>query len=451
MAAEELRPYRKALIDAGIRQSLALVSDLEGDPRAEFQRLDAYQVLARVQAEGSDFAAAIETTRKAIALAERLVAQDPAAIRPRIALATSLHRASAILPDDPSRRAAAQRSNAILQSIPSVNDEFKKTESAGLIAINHYNIGNDHLFKGRYAEALTAFEAAQAAYDDLLERGDPNPQTRDLAARNLLYLCRAYPADRRALALAAGRRAESTFRTLVREYPDHFDFVYQLNLVQDELGQRFTNAERWDEAILSFEEAHQTLKEMASRHGNLVSRMATIQARIAAVDINLLNAYASSDPVKYAAASRTLNAEVYEICDKLGLVQPLSWNSRVAYALTSFALADYQAQDGLSPDLELIRKAERLWEQAGRESPNNLMVNENLAVVRRRLAEELADRGHRDEAARWASPIARHGSGQRRAALSPGHRVRPGRGTHRQVAHQIECGAASQAPSPVRS
>ena len=35
MAAEELRPYRKALIDAGIRQSLALVRDLEGDPRAE--------------------------------------------------------------------------------------------------------------------------------------------------------------------------------------------------------------------------------------------------------------------------------------------------------------------------------------------------------------------------------------------------------------------------------
>ena len=39
MLSEELRPYRKALIDAGMRESLALVQDLEGDPRAEIQRL----------------------------------------------------------------------------------------------------------------------------------------------------------------------------------------------------------------------------------------------------------------------------------------------------------------------------------------------------------------------------------------------------------------------------
>ncbi len=118
LAAEELRPYRKALIDAGIRQSLALVRDLEGDPRAEFQRLEAYEALARVQFEGGDEAAAIETTRKAVALAESLVARDPAAIRPRIALATSLHRASATLPDDASRQAAARRANEVMKSIP---------------------------------------------------------------------------------------------------------------------------------------------------------------------------------------------------------------------------------------------------------------------------------------------------------------------------------------------
>ena len=44
MLSEELRPYRKALIDAGMRESLALVGDLEGDPRAEIQRLEAYEV-----------------------------------------------------------------------------------------------------------------------------------------------------------------------------------------------------------------------------------------------------------------------------------------------------------------------------------------------------------------------------------------------------------------------
>ena len=106
LATEELRPYRKALIDAGISQSLALVRELDGDPRAELQQLEAYQVLARVQAEGGDEAGSIETTRKTIALADRLVARNPAAVRPRVALATSLHRASVILPDEPSRRGA---------------------------------------------------------------------------------------------------------------------------------------------------------------------------------------------------------------------------------------------------------------------------------------------------------------------------------------------------------
>ena len=105
--------------------------------------------------------------------------------------------------------------------------------------------------------------------------------------------------------------------------------------------------------------------------------------------------------MKYAAECRALTREAYEICDKLGLVQPLSWNESVAYAITSFALADYQAEDGLVPDLELIKKSERLWEQARRESPDNPMVKGNIVVVRRRLADELTDRGRRDEAARW--------------------------------------------------
>ena len=44
---EELRPYRKALVNAGLRETLALARDLEGDPRAESpQRLDAVNVLA---------------------------------------------------------------------------------------------------------------------------------------------------------------------------------------------------------------------------------------------------------------------------------------------------------------------------------------------------------------------------------------------------------------------
>ena len=398
LAAEELRPYRKALIDAGISHSLALVHDLEGDPRAELQRLDAYMVLARAQSDAGDVAATIATTKKTIALAERLVSQNPAAVRPRVALATSLHRASVILPDESSHSAAALRSNEILRSIPT--DDADAGGSAGLIAMNHYNIGHDHFKHGRRPEALAAFLAARAAYNHALDRGDRGFQNLDYAGRNELFLCRAYRADNQALALEAGRRAESIFGTLVVQYPDRFEAALQLSLVQDELGLLFMNAGQWHESILSFEKAHRTLEEMARRHGTLVSRMASIQSLLADVDINLLNAY-SSDPVQYAAASRALTAEAYEICDKLSLVVPLDWNRRIAYALTSFDLADIQSLDGLSPDLELFKKAERLWSEVLRFDPKNISALSQLVVIRRRLAEELTDRGQSDDAAGW--------------------------------------------------
>jgi hypothetical protein len=141
---------------------------------------------------------------------------------------------------------------------------------------------------------------------------------------------------------------------------------------------------------------------MAGRHGKLVSRMAQIQGRIAAADLNLREAY-DSDPVRYAAARRALAAEAHAICDKLELVQPLSSNLRIALALTAFALADYQAEDGLRPDLELILKAEQTWEGILGRSPTNDMARTNLVVVRRRLAAELADRGQGGEAARRRS------------------------------------------------
>ncbi len=402
LTTEELRPYRKALIDAGISQSLALVRDLEGDPRAESERLVAYQALALVQAEAGDKAAAIETIRKAVALAESLVSRDPAAIRPRISLAASLHHASVIFSDEPSRRAAAQRSSEILKTIPPESAELRNGGSAGLVAMNHYNVGHEHFMKGRLSEAILAFQTAQAAYDRLLDGGDRSTRTRDLAGRNLLYLCRTRPVDQNELALEAGRRAESIFRTLVRECPDRFDFAWQLSLVEEELGIRYNIAERRPEAIAAFEQTRRTLKEMADRHGNLVSRMASIQARVAAADFNLIEAYAS-DPVKYYAAHRMLAAEASEICEKLSIVQPLSSNCRIVQATMAFAVADQRVEDGQSPDLALFEKAERLWEAIRHDYKNDTIGTAELVLIRRRLAEELADRGQRDKAEQWES------------------------------------------------
>ena len=82
MLSEELRPYRKALIDAGLKESVGLVQDLEGDPRAEVQRLDAYIALSKLQHDGGDPAGAASTIGKAVALAESLLARDPSSAAP---------------------------------------------------------------------------------------------------------------------------------------------------------------------------------------------------------------------------------------------------------------------------------------------------------------------------------------------------------------------------------
>ncbi len=82
MLSEELRPYRKALIDSGMKESLALVQDLEGDPRAESQLVEAYMALAKVQHDGGDAAGATNTIGKGVALAETLLARDPSSAAP---------------------------------------------------------------------------------------------------------------------------------------------------------------------------------------------------------------------------------------------------------------------------------------------------------------------------------------------------------------------------------
>jgi hypothetical protein len=93
--------------------------------------------------------------------------------------------------------------------------------------------------------------------------------------------------------------------------------------VQEEFGHHFNAARRWPEAIRSFEAGRQTLKDMATRHGRLVSAMVTIQERIARADFNLREVYAN-DLATHAASSRALAAEAYEICEKLPVVRPLS-------------------------------------------------------------------------------------------------------------------------------
>ena len=218
-----------------------------------------------------------------------------------------------------------------------------------------------------------------------------------------VHLCRILGQERLDESLAAGHQAETTFQALVRDHPDHFEYAWQLSLAQEELGLHLGLAGRWREAVPWREAVRQTLQQMAQRHGNLVSRMALIQERIAAANSNLVEAYRALDPAKYAGAVRRLSAEAHEICDKLSLVEALPWNLRIVSALALYSLAESQAEDGLRPDLERLFEADALLEVAKlpAERRPTTLARASLAIVRRRIAQELRDCGRPDDAGPW--------------------------------------------------
>jgi len=220
----EVRPYRQALIRAGLAESQALVEELEGDPRAENQRVAAYFALADVQHEGEDRQAALDSARKAIALAEGLVRRHPASVSFHYSLAEALHRLAAMWPAEDEFLRAARRSIEICKALRDEHTGGDRREWGLLIAMNQYNVGNLHFTGGRVCEALESLLAARTEFQTALDLGDDSPRTLYLAARTQLYLCRLY-SDRQHLdeAMLAGCQAIDRFRSLVASDPDNLD------------------------------------------------------------------------------------------------------------------------------------------------------------------------------------------------------------------------------------
>ena len=130
--------------------------------------------------------------------------------------------------------------------------------------------------------------------------------------------------------------------------------------------------------------ARETLKKMEQKHGKLGLAHGADSGALAEVDQNLGMAHENSDPIRYfAGPGRAIETEKYQICDKLSLVQRLSPNLRKVYAYSCLCIADLQQEDAEKPDLELIIKAERLWEEIVREEPPSNEARGMLVMARR--------------------------------------------------------------------
>jgi serine/threonine protein kinase len=398
---EEMRPFREALLKSGLRESEALVRDLEGDPRAESQLVEALNALADVRAEAGERAAALDAVRQAAALAEKLLTRDSSSIAYRTSLAAAFHHMVPLAPDYTSRSAAARRSTELYESLCR---EHPGGESAGwlhTIAMNYHNIGNFAASSGHGSEAIEALLAARAACQKLLDLQPHNLPALHLAARIEMSLCHNLPkAGRMDQKIATGRRAIEILRQIVGEHPDSFDDARWLGVAQDEMGQRGIDYGMPELAIEGFEGARRTIKALAKKHDELVSRTARVQAQLAVIDYNLRQAY-ESDPVRYAAARRELTREAYQICDKLELVMTLDWNLLVVLAQECLELAEYQEEETGEANRDLLLRSEQLWAGLHRRNPRYDVASCFLVIVRRNLADLAAARGRLEEAAHW--------------------------------------------------
>jgi serine/threonine protein kinase len=398
---EEMRPYRQALLTAGLRESRSLVRELKGDPRAESQLVSALEELAMVQREAGDRDATLEPLRQAVALAEELHKRDPSSIADRAALAVALHYLAVTEPDDATRNAAARRSTEIFEALCREHPQGERLDWLYSIAMNHYNFGHVEWSNNRNSQALESFHAAEAACQRLYDIGDRRASTARLHGKIELYLRRALTnAGRADEALVRGRKAIEILVRIVGDHPNSFDDEWQLYLAHEELGNTGVAYGKWNLGIEEFKKSRDIVLAMAAHHRDLVSRMATIQRSLAQADFNLREAY-DSDPVRYAPERKQLAREAYTICDKLSLVQPLHGNLKIIYAQESFEIEDYQEEETGERDVDLLLKSEQAWVSLVNEGSTYESTHTSLIIVRRRLAELAEGRGQHHEAARW--------------------------------------------------
>ena len=151
-------------------------------------------------------------------------------------------------------------------------------------------------------------------------------------------------------------------------------------------------AGRRDEAITLFAQARRTLEVILSRPGHLPSQIEQARVCLAFLDQDMWTA-TERDSARHATMRRELMSQALEVCDRISQDQPLTRELRRLQARACFHLAEYRKLDTGRPDLDLLRRSERLWEEIQREEPDDAEARRLLVDVRQRLAEEVQARG----------------------------------------------------------
>ena len=396
LEVEEARPYRQALTAAGLDEARKMLDALEGDPASEMNWITGHLAMVMVQHDAGRVREAIETNRKAVALAEAFDARQGSP-QLRELLATALHRLGALAGDPAECREHTRRSNAIYEALGAGRTDGPIAHAVSM-AQNHHNIGDKWFIQGRLAEAEVSFLAAVHLCDEDIRRGDRGAGIRLELLRSLLYLGRVRLWTGRAeQAIEPIRRAIDTGRALLDEKPADYAITTKLYQAHEELGHTYFGLRRFDDCITAHEAACAVMMAAAERHKGIVSRVAEIQGQIAIADFNVADV-ADDDLGRFHREYRESYAEACRICDKLESVEPLSDDLRMVLGLGLLTRVEARTEDGERPDPEDFSRSERLLEQQRSVPRWNLHARTYLIILRRDWADELETLGRSTEA-----------------------------------------------------
>jgi tetratricopeptide (TPR) repeat protein len=381
-------------------RAYVLFHALKEDRRPLPELVEAYRVLGFLQGKEGQRAPERESARRAVAVAESLLARERSAAHGAV-LATALYFLGSVV-TEPEEKLSIYRCIAALgESLLAEAPRDQRSQCLAMIVGGTIQVGFWECQCGRPHEAIKALLEARDWGAKLLPEIGPKAWGCFDLADIEYHLGRAYREARLFdEAIAAGRRAIAIHRTLASEYPRELRPANGLKEAEQEIARAYLAAGRRAEAIDAFDRARRTLESVVA-HPNLLPAM-VVENQLALADLDqMLRALSDPEPARYARLRRAATNQVFEIFSKLNLIQPLSPHARGLFADACLGMALYREQDTGQADLDLLRKAEGLWAKIHREEPARSDVRGYLVIARQQLAEETAVRGLEAEASRW--------------------------------------------------
>jgi tetratricopeptide (TPR) repeat protein len=252
------------------------VAQYQRDLAASYMTLGlVYWNTARREKAGGAYSAAL-------VLQEKQTDADPQTPEHRYALAKTYSALGVVNQQTDKPESAAmrcQQAQDILSKL--IRDDPNRSEYQSLLAATQMNLGQVYLMKGLHDKAETALKGAQKVYSRLVQgRTDDLPQDYQSLGRSYALLGMVYcQHNQLANAEEEQQQALVIFDKLVKEHPDVQEYAYDVGRCYSELARTAAHDNRPDVAIARFDKSTEIMQSVVER-GYLAARIILLSNRL---------------------------------------------------------------------------------------------------------------------------------------------------------------------------